>query len=84
MKLISNLLQQTLLLVLLVGGGFFAYFNRESVTINVPYMSSIELPLWLICFSCAFIGFLACFIIIRSTSLANFSVSSGKKTPSEK
>lgn len=84
MNLIKNLFQQILVLVLLVGGGFFAYFNRDSITVNIPYITSIELPLWLICFVSAFIGFLACFIIMRSIALANLSFKKNITTPNEK
>lgn len=73
MKFILNLLQQVILLILLIGGGFFAYANQEKVLINLPFFSSAELPLWLVCFAAAFIGFAACFIILRSISLSHFT-----------
>jgi uncharacterized integral membrane protein len=80
MKSLFYTLQQVLLLFILVGGCFFAYLNRESVTINFPYFAPMELPLWLICFVAAFIGFLACFLIMRSVSIAHAVSASTKKT----
>ena len=79
MKLILNLFQQVLLLIILIGGGFFAYFNQTSVSLNIPYTSSVELPLWLICFICVFIGFLACYFILKTAMLANIKIPSLKK-----
>ncbi len=79
MKLILSLFQQALLLVILVGGGFFAYFNQNPIKLNIPYINSFELPLWLICFISAFIGFVICYIIMKSILVSKIKILPVKK-----